>query len=257
MINTFFIKMKESMEAHSKELKNGKVFDPKFLKRKKLSSKLFKKVAKTLGDLMDLEVDFEVTNKMPKDYGIGNSQRVDYVYRKNGKDRLYLELETLNRAQLNLCWEHKKLKDKYNGNKLWYYYGSLAKHYDYDLSEPVPRYFVFLLILPDRKVMSYQTWDVYIRQYKYFHPSLRKLIFENPYRFYDHLIKSAARLFLTENIYMKGLEQDARKTHRGKEIHDVCELVFITCTGDRLILSRGKDLFDPKKEKVKKINWDT
>jgi len=75
-------------------------------------------------------------------------------------------------------------------------------------------------------------------------------------RFYDHLIKSAARLFLTGNKYMKEIEQSAGKTHRGKGIHDVCELVFITCTGDRLILFRGKDLFDPKKERIVKLNWN-
>jgi len=86
--------MKESMEAHSKELKNGRVFDPEFLKGKKLSSKLFRKVAETLGELTDLDVDFEVTNRMPKGYDIGRYQRVDYVYRKNSKDKIYLELET-------------------------------------------------------------------------------------------------------------------------------------------------------------------
>jgi len=164
------------------------------------------------------------------------------------------EVQTLDRAQLYLFWEHKKLKDKYNANKLWYYYGTLAKYYD--LKQPIPRYFVWLLVLPDRSVKSYPTWDVHVRQYKYFHRSLRKLIFENPYRFYDHLIKTAARLFLTENKDINELEQSARKTHRGKGIHDVCELVFITCTGDRLILSRGKDLFEPKKERIVKLNWD-
>jgi hypothetical protein len=255
MINTFFTKLKKSMEVHSKELKNGKVFDPEFLKGKKLSSKLFRKVAETLRELTDSDVAFEVTNKMPKGYGIGKNQRVDYVYRKNGKDKLYLELETLDRAQLYLFWEHKKLKDKYNANKLWYYYGTLANYYD--LKQPVPRYFVWLLILPDRKVKNYTTWDVHVPQYKYFHSSLRKLIFENPYRFYDHLIKTVARLFLSENKYMKELEQRGRNNHRGKKIHDICELVFITCTGDRLILSRGKDLFDPKKERIVKLNWNT
>lgn len=250
MVNTFFAGMKKSMEAHSKELKKGKAFDPEFLSGKKLSSKLFKKVATTLGDMTDLKVDFEITNKMPEGYGLGRYQRVDYVYSKNGRDKIYLELETLDRAQLYLFWEHKKLRENDNANKLWYYYGTLAKHYD--LHETIPRYFIWLLVLPDRKVTSYSTWDVHTPQYKYFHTSLRKLIFENPYRFYDHLIKTAARLFLDKEITF---DQQNSTSQKGQTFHDVCELVFITCTGDRLILSRGKDRFEPKKEKVVTLTW--
>jgi hypothetical protein len=243
--------MKQSIEAHSKELKNGKVFDPEFLRGKRFSSKLFRRVAMTLAEMTNLEVAFEIKNKMPEGYEVGSYQRVDCVYRKNGKDKFFLELETLDRAQLYLFWDHKKLKDRYNENKLWYYYGTLANHYD--LNKSVPRYFVWLLILPDRKVTGYPTWDVYVPQYKYFHPSLRRLIFENPFRFYDHLIKTAARLFLSENI---DFEKNSKTTILGKSFHDVCELVFITCTGDRLILSRGKDSFDPKKDRIVKLNWD-
>jgi hypothetical protein len=88
-----------------------------------------------------------------------------------------------------------------------------------------------------------------------FHPSLKQLVYESPYRFYDHLIKSAARLFITE-------DQEFKDPHSGKcikkkltEFRDVCELIFITATRDRLIMSRGTDGFDPKKKIRVSLNW--
>jgi len=81
-------------------------------------------------------------------------------------------------------------------------------------------------------------------------PSLKNLIFENPYRFYDHRIKTSARQFL--------LAEDDDITIKGKSLihyQDICELVFLTCTGDQIIMSKGGDQFNHEKEKSVKVDW--
>ena len=122
-----------------------------------------------------------------------------------------------------------------------------------DSKQTIPRCFVWLLILPDEKVDDYTAnlWDIRKcgqTQDHILHPSLKGLIFENPYRFYDHLIKTSARMFLEAT-------RDELDGKCLKDFQNDCELVFLTCTGDRLIMSRGKNQFSPEKEKSVAINW--
>ncbi len=253
-IDDFFSKLKESIEAHSADLKKGKLFGPKYLKDKIFSGK-FQKVAQTLERKLSLEMRKEIKNLMPKPEDLyGLYQRVDYVYFKNQKQYIFLELETLDRAQLYLFSDIKLKSGEYTEeNKLWYYLGTIKKHIN--AKELIPRYFIWLLILPDKKVDDYSTnlWDIKKwgdKKEYILHPSLKDLIFENPYRFYDHLIKTSARLFLTA-------KQDDLKGKSLTHFQNICELVFLTCTGDRLIMSRGKDHFTQKKEKSVAIEWSS
>ena len=249
-IDDFFAKLKESIEAHSADLEKGKLFGPEYL-ADKVFSKSFEKVAKTLGIKRTLNMRSEKRNYMPKPANnYGNWQTVDYVYYENEKQpRFYLELETLDRAQLYLFCD---ISDEINENKLWYYLGTVKKHVDSRMTTPIPRYFVWLLILPDGKAeYPANLWDIkkWGKKQEYIlHPSLKDLIFESPYRFYDHLIKTSARLFLENKTSELGNKCLA-------EFQDVCELVFITCTGKRLIMSRGKDLFNQEKEESVEIEW--
>lgn len=248
-IDVFFTKLKKSIEEHSSDLKKGELFGPEYLKDK-VFSQMFKKVAQTLGTKLELEVKEEVTNHMPdpKKYAFGHRQIVDYVYNKVNEDIVFLELETLDRSQLYLFCD---VSEEIDENKLWYYLGTVIKHII--LEDAIPRYFVWLLILPDRKVDDYSAnlWD--IKQWgdkKEFilHPSLRNLIFDNPYRFYDHLIKTSARLFLEAR-------RDELDGKCLKDFQNDCELVFLTCTGKQLIMSRGKDNFTRESEMSELINW--
>ena len=242
-IDKFFAKLKESIEAHSADLEKGKLFGPEYL-AEKVFSQSFQKVAKTLEKKLDLKMNTEVTNSMPDPpkYNLGHRQVVDYVFSKENKDIFFLELETLDRAQLYLFCD---ISNEIDENKLWYYLGTIIQKCA-GAREHTPRYFVWLLILLDRKA-EYPTnlWDIkrWGEEKEYIlHPSLKNLIFENPYRFYDHLIKTSARLFLEEK----------REELRGRCLGDYqadCELVFLTCTGDRLIMSRGKDQFNQEKER--------
>lgn len=254
-MDEFFTKLKESIETHSSDLKKGELFKPSALKNKVFSN-IFQKVAQTLGKRLNLEMHQEVTNRMPKpaeDYG--SYQRVDYVYLKSRtQPHFFLELESLDRAQLYLFSDIKLKCGEYaETNKLWYYLGTIKNHLE---NKPIPRYFVWLLILPDKSVADYSTylWDIkkWGKEEEYIlHPSLKELIFENPYRFYDHLIKTSARLFLEA-------KRENELKVKGESLanyQNVCELVFLTCTGDRLIISRGKDHFSPDKEESLTINW--
>ena len=255
MIYEFLAGLKTSMEQHSRELKHGALFHPEGLKGKKFTGDIFPKIASNLADGMRLRLEKEVSNPMPPPdvYECGNRQIVDYVLRKGRKAEFFLELESLDRAQLYLFWEHKGISEEDNGNKLWYYYGTLANHHDLGWKEEIPRYFVWLLILPEHKVGSYPIWDV--SDYELFHPSVKKLIYENPFKFYDPLIKTAASKFLRQKHEFRPFGTKRWITKRLTEFQDVCELVFITCTGDRLVMSRGKDLFSPSKEISLPIDW--
>ena len=254
MIHEFFFNLKRSMESHARELKRGKLFLPEYLKGKVLTQRVFRKVVKRLASALNLEFGREYCNSMPapSEYDCGERQLVDYVLCRSDQLLFFLELESLDRAQLYLFREHEAITEESNENKLWYYYGTLVNHYTY--KKKVPRYFVWLLILPDRKVKSYQIWDV-TAEYGFFHPSLKTMIYQNPYRFYDHLIKSAARQFIMRQHDFKCTPAASWKKKTLARFQDVCELVFITCTGDRLIMSRGKDFFDPKKEIEVELDW--
>lgn len=252
-IDSFFRALKESIEDCSTELQNGKLFGPEYLKGKVFSNN-FQKVAETIGNKLSLNVRSEHRNTMPEPVDhYGHWQQVDFAYSEKSSDLcIYLELETLDRAQLYLFCDIE-LGDggDIDENKLWYYLGTIKKRIV--SNEPIPRYFVWLLILPDKRVEPYPAnlWDIkgWGKSGEYIlHPSLKDLIFENPYRFYDHLIKTSARLFISRQ----------RDELEGKSLaayQDTCELIFLTCTGDQLIMSRGNDLFDSEKEIPLPINW--
>jgi hypothetical protein len=252
-INQFFTELKESIEKHSQDLKRGDLFLPRYLSRHTLTNKIFPRVASTLASNLKLDITPEYYNDMPPpdEYECGKFQRVDYLLRRGEEPMFFLELESLDRAQLYAFLDHEGIAEVDNDNKLWYYYGTLVNSFDF--GKKVPKYFVFFLILPDRRVEPYQIWDV-TPEYKFFHPSLKKLVYESPYKFYDHLIKSAARLFISKEHGFKG--PSARKWTKKTlaQLQDVCELVFITCTGYQLVMSRGRDSFDPKKEISIRLN---
>jgi hypothetical protein len=256
MIEDFLESLKTSMEHYSKELKKGVLFEPEGLKGNKLTRKTFPKVSKRMAKEMGLRLEKEVSNQMPLPsiYMCGKRQMVDYVFRKGRKAEIFLELESLDRAQLYLFWEHKGIPEKDNENKLWYYYGTLANYHDLGKKGGVPRYFVWLLILPDRKVGSYQVWDVG-EPYYLFHSSVKKLIYENPFDFYDPMIKAAARKFLQKKHDFRPFGTKGWITKRLFDFQDICELIFITCTGNRLVMSRGKDMFSPSKGTSIPIDW--
>lgn len=253
MIQEIFIKLKESMESHSQLLKGGELFLPEYLKGRKFT-KSFSPVAHSLAKTLDLNYRKEFRNKMPdkKVYECGTYQRVDFVFQKNGELLFFLELESLDRSQLSTFWEYDGMDDDDNLNKLWYYYGTIVNKYTFN--KQAPKYFVFLLVLPDQRVKKYQVWDK-TNKYMFFHPDLLDIICENPYRFYDHLIKSAARLFI---INAQEFQNPKTKKWVKKSLfqfQDTCELVFIACTGKHLILSRGKDLFNSDEEIKLELKW--
>jgi hypothetical protein len=159
-INEFFTKLKESIENHANELKQGELFLPKYLEGKSLTQGVFPKIANALGSALNLGIIHEYCNNMPPpaEYECGNYQIVDYVLNKDSNPHFFLELESLDRAQLYLFREHEGVTEENNDNKLWYYYGTLVNHYTY--GKKVPKYFIWLLILPDRRVEPYQLWDV-------------------------------------------------------------------------------------------------
>ena len=245
-------KLAQCMEDHSLGLKKGRVFLPEFLKGGQLEN-TFAPVTGALAKKLGLEQPRRhITNKFLEDiYDSGKRQIVDFVFMENGKPLIFFELESLDRSQLYLFSDGgASTEDNDIANKLWHYYNTLGKHYTEQ--EKVPRYFVFFLVLPDQRVKRYPLWDL-AKDYQLYDPSLKASIYTNPYRFFDRQIKTLARAFLKmANEFQIEGEWISKSW---KESQKVCELIFVTCTIDRLILSRGKDLFDPDKEKPYKINW--
>ncbi len=248
-IEEFFAMLKECMEAYAGRLRNGRIILPQYLKGGSLEP-AFRPVARCLARTSNLRLK-KVSNPFLREYECGNRQIVDFGFvKKDNAPVSFLELESLGGSQLYQFFEYKGMKD--NSNKLWYYYGTLGNYYT--SGKRIPRYFVWLLCLPDCRVdlSPYQQWDI---QYKFIHPSLKGLVCQSPYRFYDHLIKSAARLFVTKPHEFKLRGTNKWTKIKLTEFEDACELVFITWTGDRLIMSRGKDLFEVNKEKSVALNW--
>lgn len=188
----------------------------------------------------------------PEEYECGRYQVVDYCLHKAGILKYFLELESLDRSQLSTFMEHSDISESNIENKLWYYYGTLINNYTFGKS--VPKYSVWILILPNHQVDPYQIWDV-APEYKFFHASLKPLIYQSPYRFYDNLIKSAARIFITKDYDFEDPKTKRWVRKKLVDSQDICELIFITCTVEKLILSRGKDKFDPNKEISVSLNW--
>lgn len=235
--------------ASSARLRRGQVFLPAYLKKRALTDLIFPPVAKIIAKRLRLDIDEQIGNPFPDEYRIGwKRQVVDFVFTSKNGCKYFLELESLDRAQLHLFLPHGGKTDE---SKLWYYWGTLCKKNEgYD---GMPRYFVFLLILPDQRVGTIPWWDAG-RYYKLFSPRLRRIVQSNPFSFYDRMIKTCARLFLNKTQEIIGRDGQWRKG-RLQDFQDICELVIVTCTGRQLIMSRGKDEFDPAKEKQVLIGW--
>lgn len=243
--------LKDSFESHSKELKRGDIFLPEHLKGKEFTRTVFPPVIATLAASLGLKLESEYCNRFAAPCGIDRPQRVDFALMKSdGVPSIFLEVESLDRSQLYLFTD-AQFQLKNNDNKLWYYHGTLATYYM--AKAPVPRYFVFLLTLPDRRVGRYQLWDIH-KEYQLFHPDLQNVVFANPYQFYDRQIKARARAFANSQWYFPNDTGYWAEQEWGSS-QQICELVFITCTIDALVLSRGTDLFHPSKEKRFEIAW--
>jgi len=248
-IEEFTKRLGVAMERHSALLKGGDLFLPEYL-RGKVFVNSFDAVAESLAADLGLDLKTEYTNKFPEEYEIRRPERVDYVFfTKQRKPWLFLELESLNRAQMYL-FSDGPVNGANEDNKLWYYNATLGK--SYMPGEVSPRYFVFLLILPDRPVKRYEVYDLR-EDYQIYDPTLREVVYRNPYKFYDRQIKAAARGFLLHKneVHVGG----NWKVPSGKEAQGRCELAFITCTIERLVLSRGRDSFDRRKEVSLPLKW--
>ena len=258
LIPDFVTALRESVES-AKFLRKGNAFLPADLKRWKLS-KSFGKVMVALAKRLRLPLEEQVANTCPSVYKCGSRQIVDYVLGPRERPVIYCELETLNRAQLYLFWDPPGMPKSESENKLWHYYVTLAKAYQRRAESP--RYFVWLLVLPDHPVERYQIWD-FEPDFGFFQPKFRKqfmhLIRQSPYRFYDPMIKLAAREFLTKNkeVWFRRADDKAwePKWIAPGTLQHRCELVFITLTGRELVLSRGRDLFDAAKEQRVSVRW--
>ena len=164
--------------------------------------------------------------------------------------RYFFEVESLDRAQLYLFLPHGKPNDD---SKLWYYWGTVCKQIMGDKN--MPRYFVWLLILPDQPVTTIPFWDA-SKYDRLFSRHLREIVQDSPFRFYDQIIKTSAKLFLRRNQEMKmNSTEDGWQKGRLLDYQDKCELVILTCTGQQLIMPRGRDKFDPAKEKRVLLRW--
>ena len=168
---------------------------------------------------------------------------------------LFLEVESLDGSQLMHFAAHEGITAANDYNKLWYYYGTVANGVSY--GRPIPRSFVWLLILPDRPVEpcpGFTIWDS-TPAYGFFGPSLNRVVCDNPYRFYDHLIKAEAALFIMRQHELKDSQTSSWTRRSLLDLQSECELAFITCTGVELILSRGRDRFHPQAEIRTRIRW--
>jgi hypothetical protein len=254
-LERFFRALRTAMEAHRRVLKGGRLFLPEYLKGKHLE-KGFTPVVKSVARMLNLAPPkFHFHNKFHKDLEIGGNQLVDFVLPQRGSSLplYFLELESIDGAQLMHFAEYKDLHLKNNYNKLWYYYGTLAKGVRREA--PLPRYFIWVLSLPDRPVSTrFSFWDGSV-EYGFFHKSLKPFVARNPFRFYDALIKAYAAEFLEREQDFPKTSGSGWTTKALADFQSRCELVFITCTIDRLILSRGRDAFEPRKEVAVKLRW--
>ncbi len=247
-MNSFFSALIKSMESHASSLRCGAVFHPRYLNKRKFTKDIFPKVARTLANRLELPINAEIANHFPKDLEVGwNRQIVDYVIGDLKRPRYFLELESIDRAQLYLFLPDE---DKKDNSKLWYYWATVCKRNSGDIS--MPRYVVFLLILPDEEIKNFPFWDA--TEYKLFSRRLRKIIQANPFAFYDGMIKTSARLFLKRRQWIK-VDQKNWIMGSLQDYQNKCELVLITATNNQLIMSRGSDLFESSKEKRMNIKW--
>ncbi len=250
-MDRFFSALRQGLEEHSKRLLRGDIFLPRYLKKGKFTKNAFPPVARQLAKRLRFSgkaFNREVRNPFPEDWKVGLWQQVDYVLGNPDQPKYFLELESLDRTQLYLFLPHGGRKD---GSKLWYYWATVCKQIMGDKS--MPRYFVWLLILPDQPVKNFPFWDA-TKYYRLLSPLLRPLVQDNPFRFYDWMIKTSARLFIQKVRWMKDNKGEWQQG-RLQDHQEKCELVFLTCTGRQLIMSRGRDGFDPAKEKRVLLKW--
>lgn len=248
-MDIFFPALRRSIELHAKGMRRGQVFLPAYLKKSRFL-KLFQPVAGELANRLNLPFKPEVSNPFQSELEVGwKRQMVDYVFGDLERPRYFLEVESLDRAQLYLFvpYEHSN-----NESKLWYYWATVCKKIAGD--KRMPRYFVWFLILPDERVTRYPIWDC-DKQYPYYDRKLIPLVLESPFKFYDHLIKTAARQFLKKPQEIRGSDGKWIKNECLQDYQSTCELIFITCTGRQVVMSRGRDEFDPAKEKRLTLRW--
>ena len=246
-----FNELRKSLEANSVRLKGGRAFLPGFLEKRKLVNRIFPPVAKRLARRSRMFLRKEVGNAFPDDWEVGKRQIVDYVLGDPGHPLYFFELESIDRAQLYLFLTRKN--EKIDDSKLWYYWGTVCKKIVGD--KAMPRYFVFLLVLPDEPARGMPMWDIHYA--KLFDRDLRRIIESNPFSFYDRMIKTAARLFIQKETWLTGKGQDVWVKGKLSDYQDICELVIFTVTGRQLIMSRGRDGFDPAKERTVLLRWNT
>jgi len=232
-------------------LRNGEAFLPIHLKGWRLSRYLFSPVADALASKIGWQVIREKRVTFPPVYEVWTGMRVDYAFSdaRSRRPHIYLELETLDRAQLYNFLPRPDEED--DESKLWHYYGLLAKHLQG--IELAPKALLFVMVLPDEPVDRYQLWDT-ARDVGLFRSELAPLIYQSPFRFFDPLIKSAARLFL-RRLESFPTRLGGWESHRIADLQHVCELVFVTLTRKVMVVSRGRDGFAPNAERRYPLTW--
>lgn len=248
-MDRFFSALKNSLEANSKRLLRGRIFLPAYLKKRRFTKYESPRFARQVANRLSLRIEEEISNPFSQEFEMGwKRQMVDFVIGDPSRPRYFFEVESLDRAQLYLFLPHGGRKDH---SKLWYYWATVCKRNSGD--RKMPRYFVWLLILPDQPIVNFPFWDAY--EYHLFSRKLRPLVQANPFSFYDRLIKTSAQLFLRKQQEL--IDPQGKWQNRGclQDYQDRCELVFLTCTGRQLIMSRGRDGFDPAKEKRVLLKW--
>jgi len=246
MLNKFLTSLSKVLNENDNKLKGGRVFLPEYLKGKK-GIKVISQSIEEVGNRFEFDVLQEFTNpfiKNRKEYG---SQRMDFAFQEDSDFIAFVELESLDRSQLYVFKPNPDQNYKNDSSKLWYYFATLET--GILQKEKLPKFFIFILILPNREVSPYQIWDVQ-SDCNLLDKSERVNIFQNPFSFYDHRIKDTARDFLTDNMaeVTKSWKPLLIKQRPLIEYQDKCELVFFTITIDEIILSRGKDAFASNKE---------
>lgn len=248
-MDRFFSALKKSLESNSHRLQKGRAFLPAYLKQGRFTKKAFPPIARDLSKRLRLTYQKEVRNPFSSSLDMWLPyQCVDHVLGDLEHPKYFFEVESLDRAQLYLFLPHGGRTDE---SKLWYYWATVCKSIKGDRS--MPRYFVWLLVLPDQPVGSYPNWDCE-KPHRLFDRKLKPLIRQNPFAFYDPLIKAAARQFLQKKEWIVDRNRDWTKGCLA-DFQDQCELIFITCTGRQLVMSRGRDLFDTAKEQRASLNW--
>jgi hypothetical protein len=250
LVKKLSVEMRKAIEE-APSLRRGEAFLPQYLKGRRLSKGAFSPVIARVAKALGMTLRKEVHNPIPRVYECGHRQRVDYAFYVKDMPVVFLELETLDRAQLYVFVDSERVED--NENKLWYYYVTLGERHREAIRGP--RLFVWILVLPDEPVGPYQIWD---SDSGFFFRQLQPLIRESPFRFYDPLIKASARLFLRRSEeFPEPSDLTSWSRRAPKDLQHLCQLVFLTVTRKELIVSRGRHLFAAHKERRMALRWRT